>query len=127
MKFSWQEIELQFKSAADYLEGIFSHTIRICELFEQLNKEVVKTCESDDQFFTRTNECLEILHYITRVEDPNEIPPDALARATRLFMQAQYMLTVISQVMDLMVESPKQTSTATPTAVIPNGSRHRFH
>jgi hypothetical protein len=105
---TWKDVEAQFYNAAEYLESLFARTIKLCDLFEQLSKEVVKTCESDDQFFSRTNACLESINSLTEVSDPETIPPEVLYRATSIFLQAQYMLAVISRVMDSMVEFQQQ-------------------
>jgi len=121
VKISWQEIEPQFNRAAEHLEGVFTQTIRICELFEQLNLEVLKTCETDDQFFTRTNASLEVLNLITQVSNPEAIPVEVLARASYIFLQANYMLEIISRVLDAMAF---QSTVPKPTAF---DGGHQYH
>jgi hypothetical protein len=110
---NWNELKPHFVEAADHLEDVFNQTIKICDLYEQLNQEVAAACGRDDHLFSKTQECLETLNLVTSISDPSLVPPEAMARAAQIFMRAQYMLSIISRVVTMMENCTTQCTPIT--------------
>lgn len=98
----WDEIKDQFFEAADYVENVFGKTIKICELFEALSKEILAVQDVEEEIFQGTEMRLGVLNLLTEIDDPESVPPEAFLRATEIFVRAQHMLSIMARVLPLM-------------------------
>ncbi len=126
---TWGELQQEFYNALNQIEGILDRTIKICDHFEGMMKEMESLRSEENFIISETQKNLSILDKLTDVDDKENIPPSVMFRSAEIFLRAQYIVTVLLKVNTFIsaaeVTEKKQESTKSePFTPIPKGMLH---
>jgi hypothetical protein len=120
----WAEFEQEFTVAMHQVEGVLDRTVKVCEHFEGLLKEIEAMQHGDQVYLDTAAYHLHVLDKLPLVEDKENIPLSIMFKAAEIFSRASYVLTVLSKVGTVVQEWESTNQQGPPMPSIPKEMLH---